>query len=374
LKKNWLLIVALLVISCHSKTDKKSKRQVLQSYFKYARHLSLDDFDNFMILHITKAYPGAPAYDYVLTEKDVKLPDSLKNLTRINIPLQNIVVTSTTHLPALDVLGLQNKLIGFPNTNYISNKHFREKVKNGDITDIGNGRQLNTEELLKLHPDLLMQFSSGEAQNNDLFLQEKGIPVLYNADWTEQNPLGRAEWLKVFGLLFHKEKPADSIFNQIENKYLSIKHKIDTTRPKPMVLQGGLFGDKWYVPGGQSYATQLIKDAGGQYLWQNDTHTGSMALNYENVLLEAPKADVWLNPGMLISKEALLKQMPVIKDFKFYQKDRIYTYNLTKGATGGVLYFEESNIHPDKVLNDLYHIFYPKIDEHYRFNFYKKLP
>jgi iron complex transport system substrate-binding protein len=374
LKKIWLLIGTLLVISCHSKTDKNVDKQLSQSYFKYARHLSLDDFGKFRILHITKAYPGAPAYDYVLTKKNVQLPDSLKNLTRINVPLHNIVVTSTTHLPALDVLGLQDKLIGFPNTNYISNKHFREKVKKGEITDIGNGRQLNMEELLKLQPDLLMQFSSGDAQNKDRCLQENGIPVLYNADWTEQNPLGRAEWLKVFGLLFQKEKQSDSIFNQIEKKYLSIKHKIDTTGPKPIVLQGGLFGDKWYVPGGQSYATQLIKDAGGQYLWEDDTHTGSMALNYENVLLKAPKADVWLNPGMLISKEALLKQMPVIKDFKFYQKDRIYTYNLTKGPSGGVIYFEESNIHPDKVLNDLYHIFFPQTDEHYRFNYYKKLP
>jgi len=373
LKRYWWVILILFLTSCHSENVKKLNQQTSESYFKYAQHVSLNNFDNFQILHITNAYPGAPDYDYVLTEKGTKLPDSLQKMSRINVPLQNIIVTSTTHLPALDLLGLQDKLIGFPNTRYISNKHFRENVKAGKIKDIGNGRQLNTEEILQLHPGLVMRFNSGQDQNNDRFLQENGIPVLYNADWMEQNPLGRAEWLKVTGLLFGKEKQADSLFKNIETNYLAVKQKIDTSDSKPIVLQGGVFGDKWYVPGGRSYAAQLIKDAGGNYIWQNDTHTGSLALNYENVLLQLPKADVWLNPGMLISKAALLKQLPVIKDFKVYRQDKIYTYNLTKGATGGVIYFEESNSHPDKVLNDLYHIFYTEKNPEYRFNYYRKL-
>ena len=368
-----ILLFNFLLINACKQSSKPQKNTQTSSIFKYSQHIQIKNYGEYKILKITGAYPGAPDYNYVLKKTKKSLPDSLKSCQVINIPLKNIVVTSTTHLTPLKILGLQDKLIGFPNTSYISNPVFRKLVKNGQIKELGNGRQINTEKLLMLHPDLLMQFSSGPVQNSDKTFIKNGIPVLYNADWMEQNPLGRAEWLKVFGILFDKEKSADSIFSQIEARYLKIKQQIDTISHKPLVFQGGSFGDKWFVPGGRSYAAQLIKDAGGQYLWKDDTHNGSITLNFENVLLQLPKADVWLNPGMLISREAITKEIPVAKDFKAFKTDRIYTYNLTRGPGGGVLYFEESNAYPDRVLSDLFHIFHPKQSSQHLY-YYRKIP
>jgi len=375
-QKNLLYLILLfnfLLINACKQSSKLQKNIQSSSTFKYAKHIRVNNYDGYKLLTITGAYPGAPDYNYVLKKSKNSLPDSLKSYQIIDIPLQNIVVTSTTHLTPLKILGLQDKLIGFPNTSYISNPVFRKLVKNGQIKELGSGRQINTEKLLMLHPDLLMQFSSGPVQNSDKTFIKNGIPVLYNADWMEQNPLGRAEWLKVFGILFDKEKLADSIFSQIEVRYLKIKQQIDTISQKPLVFQGGSFGDKWFVPGGRSYAAQLIKDAGGQYLWKDDTHNGSITLNFENVLLQLPKADVWLNPGMLISREAITKEIPVAKDFKSFKTDRIYTYNLTRGPGGGVLYFEESNAYPDRVLSDLFHIFHPEQSSQHLY-YYRKIP
>ena len=372
--RRFTLIISLLLLNSCKQSGKTEEKIQPASTFKYAKHIQINDFGAYKTLKITGAYPGAPDYNYVLKKSGTSLPDSLKSYQVIEVPLKNIVVTSTTHLTPLKILGLQQKLIGFPHTSYISDPKFRKLVADGQIKEIGSGRQINTEKLLMLHPGLLMQFSSAPGQNNDDVFIKNGIPVLYNADWMEQNPLGRAEWLKVFGLLFDKEKQADSIFNQIENRYLKIKQQIDTIKQKPLVFQGGSFGDKWFVPGGKSYAAQLIKDAGGQYLWQDDTHNGSVTLNFENVLLQLPKADVWLNPGMLVSKTAILKAIPAAKDFKSFQNNRIFTYNLTRGGGGGVLYFEESNTFPDRVLSDLYHIFHPGKTPGYRFYYYSKLP
>ncbi len=364
-----LLFSYLLLNSCKQSGEAEDKIQPA-STFKYAEHIHIKNYGAYQLLKITGAYPGAPDYKYVIKKSQATIPDSLQSYQVIEVPLKNIVVTSTTHLSVLKILDLQDKLVGFPNTSYISDTLFRTLVKNGHIKEIGSGRQINSEKLLMLHPDLLMQFNSGFGSNNDEIFIKNGIPVFYNADWMEQNPLGRAEWIKVFGLLFGKDKQADSIFNQIENRYLKIKQQIDTIKQKPLVFQGGSFGDKWFVPGGKSYATQLIKDAGGQYLWQDDTHNGSVTLNFENILLQLPKADVWLNPGMLISKKAIIRQIPVAKTFKSFQNDRIYTYNLKRGRNGGVLYFEESNICPDKVLSDLFHIFYPENTPDYHFYYY----
>ena len=371
LYKVSLILNFVFVYACNQEVKPESQHTNI-SKFKYAKHIQINNYDGYKLLIITDAYPGAPDYKYILKQSGASVPDSLQSYQIINVPLKNIVVTSTTHLTPLKLLGLKNKLVGFPNTSYISDIEFRKLVKSGKIKELGSGSQINTEELLMLHPDLLMQFSSGPGQNNDETFIKNGIPTLYNADWTEQNPLGRAEWLKVFGILFNKEKSADSIFNQIETRYLKIKQKIDTVSQKPLVFQGGSFGDKWFVPGGSSYAAQLIKDAGGQYLWQDDTHNGSITLNFENVLLQLPKADVWLNPGMLISKKAITKEIPASKNFKSFKNNRIYTYNLTRGPGGGVLYFEESNTYPDRVLSDLFQIFH-SAQTHSHLYYYRKI-
>ena len=270
------------------------------------------------------------------------------------------------------MLGVADKLIAFPNTQYVSAPKIRKLIDTHKVKEIGSGMQLNTEALLQLKPDILMAFSSGQDQRNYEQFAKNGIPVLYNADWMENTPLGRAEWIKVFGLLFDKQTQAGNIFNDIAGRYMVIKQAFSKAQNKPIIFQGGKFGDKWYVPGGNSYAASLITDAGGQYILSDDTHTGSLQMNYENALLKLTKADVWLNPGMVKNKQQLLQEFDFASQIKAFKNDKIYTYNLTKGVTGGVLYFEQSNARPDWVLSDLYHIFYP-VDKDYKFHFYQAL-
>jgi iron complex transport system substrate-binding protein len=376
MRKNYRFLIILFFLLTRCIQNKKQKTSFSGLSTQYAAHFRLQKFDGFDLLEIINAYPDAPEFSYLLIDKTKKtaIPDSLQNKPKIFVPLNSIVVTSTTHLPALKILEIDDKLTGFPNLQYISEQSFIDKIKTGQIKEVGNGAQLNTEILLLLHPDLVMTFNSGNRTTTDTdVLIKNEIPVLFNGDWLETNPLGRAEWIKVFGALFKKEKKADSIFKIIENNYLSLKEKISTQKSAPVVFQGGIFGDKWFIPGGNSYAAQLIKDAGGKYLWDDDKHNGGIQLNYENVLLQLPKADIWLNPGMFENKQQLTKEFPAAKDIPAYQNDRIFSVNLTKGKNGGIIYFEQSNLHPDWILNDLYHIFYPKNDS-YIYHFYQKLP
>ncbi len=365
--KHIFFLLFLSIISCKQTHQKNITNKHAN---KYATHFQIDDHSGYKILRVINAWQGGESFQYVLRRKNEKIPDSLSNYPVIDIPIQNIVVTSTTHLPALEMLGEVDKLIAFPNTKYISSEIFRKRIDEKKIKEIGNGMQVNIEQILLLKPELLMVFSTGNDQKYFNIFQKNNIPVLFNADWTETTPLGRAEWIKVFGILFSKEQQADSIFDRIEQKYIHIKNKL--TQQKVKVFQGGHFGDKWFVPGGKSYAARLISDAGGKYLWQKDSHTGSINLNFENVLLKLPQADVWLNPGMTESMSKLSKEIPQVKGFKSFIKNRIFTYNLKKGKTGGVIYFEQSAAHPDQVLEDLYHIFYPS-DDAYQFHFYSKL-
>ncbi len=375
-KKISFILLFLLFFSC-KQSEKNTKQSSIENQPNlYAKHFRFIKFKSFGLLKIINAYPGAPGYTYVLMPRKYKnkLPDSLKKYPVINIPVNRIVVTSTTHLPALEILKVGDKLTGFPHLQYISSEYFIKRIKEGKITEVGNAQQLNTELILKLQPGLVMTFNSGnDASGENKYLTKNGIPVMLNADWMEQNPLGRAEWIKVFGYLFQKEKSADSIFRLIEKNYKEIQKKISNKQTKPLVFQGGIFGDKWFVPGGKSYAAQLIKDAGGIYLWNDNNNNGSIRLNFENALMKLPQTDIWLNPGVYENKQQLSKDIPAVKNLTCYKNNKIYTYNLTKGKTGGVLYFEYSNIHPDWILNDLFHIFYPQNDA-YQFHFYQELP
>ncbi len=368
-----ILFIAFVLFGSCKEANSPVTDVPAHSLTKYARLFSIEDYKDFKLLHIHKGYPGSPSFTYVLSRSSANIPDSLKNLPFIQVPVKKWIVTSTTHLPPISMLHAENTLTAFPGTRDVSSPVFRKKIEENQIKEIGINGRLNTEEVLAMQPDLLMLFRSGNDIQNDKLFQKNGIPVLYNADWLETDPLGRAEWIKVFGALLDKQAMADSLFRQIEKNYERVKEKIPRNQQPPVVFQGGKFGDKFFVPGGNSYAVRLIKDAGGTYLWKEDNHTGSLQLNYENVLLKLPEADIWLNPGMYNNKQELLKDLPVVGKLPVYQRDKIYTYNLKKGATGGVLYFEYSNMHPDWVLDDLLHIFYPQ-DEEYRFHFYDKLP
>ena len=374
MKYVWMITVWLLLGWSCRQTGQITGESVKTIKPRFAEGFELLRLDSLDILSIKNAYPDAPLFRYILQRNNQSIPDSLQKYPVIKIPVQKILVTSTTHLPALEMLGVSDKLAAFPHTKYISSPVFRRLVDSRKIKEVAKGNYLNTEAVLAVHPDLIMRFSSGNDFLQDKVFIQNQIPVLYNGDWTETDPLGRAEWIKVFGYLFQKESEATQIFDSIAGRYQKIKKRIKSDSiAQPLVFQGGLFGDKWFVPGGRSYAAQLIHDAGGRYIWEDDTHSGSINLNFENVLLRMPRADIWLNPGMYENRQVLRKDFSAVSEFKVYKNRQIYTYNLTKGETGGVWYFEQSNAHPDWVLDDLYHIFYPA-DSTYKFHFYSILP
>ncbi len=368
-KISFLFLLLILLVSCK---NKKTQEEVTNKE-EFATHFHIHSYPKFYLLEIKEPWPGAQNFTYVLSPTPDAIPDSLKKYPLIKIPVKRLVVTSTTHLAPLEMLGQAERLIAFPNTRYISSKIFRKRIKEGKITEIGNGNGLNIEKTMALQPDMIMAFSGGTDQKKYEFFSKHHLPVLYNADWMESSPLGKAEWIKVFGVLLGANEKANRIFEKIKKNYLVIRSKVQTKKKKPLVFQGGNFGDKWFVPGGGSYAAQLIKDAGGKYVWEENRKQGSMHLNFENVLLKLNQADIWLNPGSIVSKQTLAKNIPQAVHFPSFKNDKIYTYNLSKGPNGGLIYFETAGMHPDWVLADLYHIFYPEETPDYHFHYYSVL-
>ena len=344
---------------------------------KHAKGFKINRSNDFKTIEITKAWPEAEKkYIYLLLTKEqaAKTIYNKKDYDGVIItPINKTVVTSTTHIPALELLGVEKTLVGFPGTDYISSEHTRKLINEGKIRELGKNEGINTEVLLELNPDVIIGFGVDGVNKTFETIKKAGIPVIYNGDWVESSALAKAEWIKFFGVLFNKEKEADSIFNAIERDYLAAKDIAKQAKHQPTVLSGAMDGDAWYLPNGSSPEAQFLKDANVNYLWSETTGNGSLALSFESVLVKAKDADLWLNPSYYSSFEQLEKANSLFTNFEAFKKKNIYTFANKTGETGGVLYYELGTARPDLVLKDLIKITHPELLIDYEPYFFTKL-
>jgi iron complex transport system substrate-binding protein len=343
----------------------------------YAKGFELSSFENYKILKITSPWQNSDkSYKYVLINDDglskLKLNENEFDGI-ISIPIKKIVVTSTTHIPALELLEVEQSLVGFPETDYISSEKTRKRIEDGLIRDLGKNEGINTEVLLEIKPDVVIGFGVDGVNKTFENIQHANIPVVYNGDWVESSPLAKAEWIKFFGVLYNKEKKADSIFKAIESGYLLAKELAKNAISKPTVLCGAMHKDIWYLPNGTSTEAQFLNDANVNYLWKDFSGTGSLALNFEIVYEKAKDADIWISPSYYKSYNALMKANQHYTKFKAYLDKSIYSFNSTLGETGGVLYYELGIARPDLVLKDIIKICHPELLPDYKTFFFKPL-
>lgn len=341
---------------------------------EYATGFSIVNYDGFSVVKVTNPWPKATkSYTYILKEENGKIPDSLKQYTTVNVPIKTIVVTSTTHIPSLELLNEAQTLVGFPHLDYISSDKVRALIDAKKIKELGTNQTLNTEVIIDLQPNVIIGY--GIDNNNPTLdnLQKNGLNVLLNGDWNENTPLGKAEWIKFFGALYGKQKEANEIFSKIEKDYKNTLEIVQQVTVKPTILAGDMFEDKWYLPKGSSWGSQLLMEAKGDYLWKETTGTGSLALSFETVLEKAKEADIWITSGQFASLKEMSDNNIHYNEFKAFKNKNVYTFTRKKGKTGGILYYELAPNRPDMVLKDLVKILHPELLPVYETFFFEKL-
>jgi iron complex transport system substrate-binding protein len=375
-----LLSLLLAVVSCKEKSEISLPETLNRDMvaINYAKGFSIEkSVSGITIIKVFSPWPNAEeAFTYALVPKELKIVPKLNKKdfdAIINVPVERIIATSTTHIPALENLGVIDKLVGFPDTRYISSEVTRKKIDTGKITDLGNNESINTEMAINLNPDLVIGFSINSQNRAYETLQSSNIPVVYNGDWTEETPLGKAEWIKFFAPFFSLEEKAEDIFKTTETNYLAAKVLAMKATNKPTVLSGALYKDVWYLPGGKSWAASFINDANADYLWSDTNATGSLSLSLESVLSKAGNASFWVSPSQFISYNELNKASRHYSQFKAYKEKRIFTFANTKGESGGLLFYELGPARPDLILKDLIYIFHPELLPEHQLFFFKPL-
>ena len=371
-----LFLLLLLSFTACKKNEKTTTASAAteKNEIEYSTNLSIYKYDGYSVVTVLNPWPDANKdFVYILKEKNTAVPDSLQKYTQITVPLQSIVVTSTTNIPFLEMLEVEKSLVGFPHTDYVSSEKTRKLIEAGIVKNVGQNERLNMEKLIDLAPEAIVTF--GIDNNNPMIanLEKNGLKVLIQADWMEQSPLGKAEWIKLYAALFGKEKEGKILFDNIVKSYNNALQSVASQKAEKTVLYGSMYQNQWYVAKGNSWVAQFMKDAKSNYLWAATEGSGSLGLSFENILDKAKNADIWIATGSFKSAEELGNSNPHYQQFDAFKTKNVYTFESKLGATGGTIYYELAPSRPDLVLKDYIKIFHPELLPEYNFTFVQKL-
>lgn len=350
----------------------------------YAELFSAEKREGYTLVTVHKPWAGASRpIRYALYPRETAPPDPGSGQIPagtypIEVPVRSVVSMSSTFISQLEILGMLDRLVGCDRAGYIYSEEVQKRIEAGKIVPVGSGSSVDIERLIALDPDLILTSSIGSESDIHPKLMELGLPVVVNADWVENSPLGRSEWIRFVSLFFGAgaESEAERVFERIEKEYNRLKSLADKAAPenRPKVLINAPYQGTWSVPGGRSFAARFIRDAGGNYLWSENTSEGSLFLDIEAVYSRAMKADVWINLAYgWKSVEDVTSFDPRFANLPVVQKRELYNNNARISDQGANDYWESGLVQPQRILADLITIFHPKLLPDHELIYYHRL-
>ena len=304
----------------------------------------------------------------------------------VRTPVERSAVFIAPHCQLMYELGCQQAIRGVCDLDYINIPDVKKRAAlsgntsaQNPIVNCGSSMAPDIERIIALNPEAIL-LSPFENSGGYGKLDKLHIPIIEAADYMESSPLGRAEWMKFYGMLFGNEEgksngisgscepKADSLFAKIEKEYLSLKAQAAGYTKGLSILTERKTGNVWYVPGGQSTIGILLKDANARYIFEDDQHSGSLAMSPEQILAKGKQVDVWAFKyfgGAPLSQAQLLQEYDGYKALAAFNRGNIYQVD-----TSTVPYFELTSFHPELLLREF--IFLAHGERFGKLRFYKK--
>lgn len=292
----------------------------------------------------------------------------------VRTPLESNLVFTAPHCQLLTELGCQNAITGVCDKDYINIPDIKSRAQADakvahPIMDCGSSMQPDIERIIALHPEALL-ISPFENNGGYGKLDKLRIPIIETADYMETSPLGRAEWIKLYGLLLSSSK-ADSLFSAIEKEYLQLKAEAAKLPLGLSILTERKTGNVWYVPGGKSTMGILLRDAHAKYIFADDQHSGSLSMSPEQIIAKGNQIDAWAFKyfgGNALTKNELLTEYQGYQALKAFQTGTVYETN-----TSCEPYFELTSFHPEILLREFIILSHPEAGDKFgKLRFYKK--
>lgn len=292
----------------------------------------------------------------------------------VRTPLESNLVFTAPHCQLLTELGCQNAITGVCDKDYINIPDIKSRAQADakvahPIMDCGSSMQPDIERIIALHPEALL-ISPFENNGGYGKLDKLRIPIIETADYMETSPLGRAEWIKLYGLLLSSSK-ADSLFSAIEKEYLQLKAEAAKLPLGLSILTERKTGNVWYVPGGKSTMGILLRDAHAKYIFADDQHSGSLSMSPEQIIAKGNQIDAWALKyfgGNALTKNELLAEYQGYQALKAFQSGTVYETDTSREP-----YFELTSFHPEILLREFIILSHPEAGDKFgKLRFYKK--
>ena len=352
------LLPALLVLlsSCYRSGHGAGSALVAQdSVITAARLLSMERTPQYTVVTVGDPWKGGVLHRYVLVPRDIDMPADLPEGTVVRTPISQALVYSSVHTSLFNELGCLDVVKGVVDKQYFIDSTLVAGINAGTIADCGNSMNPTVERVIDMQPDAILLSPYQDASYGQI--TKLDIPIIECADYLEYDPLGRAEWVKFYGELVGKRDAADSLYNAVVTAYNDMKQKAADATTHPTVVTEMVISGVWNVPGGQSYMARILADAGGRYLWADDENTGSLSLDFNQVLAVAHDADYWFIKWTNINTlKDLQGAFDLNKEMAAFKNKRVYVCDTDKTR-----FFDRIPFHPEVLLREFAAILHPEL-------------
>jgi iron complex transport system substrate-binding protein len=372
-----ILLISVSLLSCGGHQTGGQAETGDTVFFKYAKLLTVVKYSNYTEAAIMNPWKkGKVLHRYRLVPKfstqsqQTGLQLVAAGITVVKVPLQKSVVFTSVHAALLEQLRAGRQVAGVADLKYMKVPYVKEGVNSGKIADCGDGMSPMVEKIIDAEADAIL-LSPFENSGGYGRLEEINIPLIECAEYMEQSPLARAEWVRFYGLLYGKEREADSLFAVVDSSYHALLSLAQTSKVVRSVLMDKQTGSVWYVPGGRSTIGRMLQDAVCHYAFSTDAHSGSLPLPFETILEKSGNADVWLlryDAPQPLTLSQLLREQSGYSQLRPSQTGEVYGCNVMTS-----MFYEESPFRPDLLLQDLIGILHPDIPNLPPLRYYHKV-
>lgn len=342
----------LLIASCQGssvKIDSMGDTLTVQSQL-----LTLVEYDGYFVADIRNPWTDNEQLldRYIIAPRGYSgdLPQGIV----VSVPLESSVVYSSVHGGAIAELKAVDAICGVADKQYFISPQVAERIATGRIADVGNSMAVSVEKIVELSPDAILMSPFQNKESGAI--TKLGIPVVQCVDYMEPTPLGRAEWIKLLGVLYGRRSEADSIFAAVSSEYSSLCDYADSLSDTPMVLpEQPMLSGQWDLPAGESYMARMLHDASVVYPWADTGGQGSLNLDAASVLDRAADADYWFIRAFgPLTLSDLQSTNPLNQHFKAFKDGRVYVCNTSVSPL-----FDEFPFHPELLLREYIKMFHP---------------
>ena len=352
-----IIALSILLAACSPSGEEKVWNLSTDS-LKYSSLLTIARADSFTLVTVKDAWnPERDLHRYILVPETSPLPTERPAGTLLRTPLRRTVMHNAVHAALVAELGCAGGIAGLCDVDYVQTPELQRLLDLGVIADAGSSVQSDVERYISLRSDAV--FTAPLEHANYGVLEKVGIPIVECADYLETSALGRAEWVRFFGLLFDCEAQTDSLFAAVEKRYIALRDSAQQTHQRPRLMVDLINGAAWNMPAGGSYLGQLFADAGATYILADDTRSGSVPLSIENVVNLAAEADIWLIKharSHTLTYNDLRREHASYATFRPWKERKIFFCN-----TLTTNFYERIPFHPDVLLQELSYLLHPEL-------------